>query len=78
MNNVYTTDKTTFVRDTMANPGKTSIPGADKISTSDYVKQSKTACDNLQYCWHRLPCGLCCITNQPCPYGGKVRYEVTC
>jgi len=70
MNNVYTTDKTTFVRDTMI--------GADKISTSDYVKQSKTACDSWQDCWYKLPCGICRMTNQPCPYGGKVRYEVTC
>lgn len=70
MNNTYTTNKTTFV------------PGADKISTNDYVKQSKTpltgGVGDYVGCWHRLPCGLCRITNQPCPYGGKVRYEVTC
>ena len=74
MNNVYTTDKTTFVRDTM-----TGIPGADKISTGDYVKPSKTAVTTGgDYCWYRLPCGLCRMTNQPCPYGNKIKYEVTC
>lgn len=75
MNNTYTTDKTTFVRDTMTG----GIPGADKISTGDYVKQSKTPVTaEGSYCWHRLPCGLCRITNEPCTYGGKVRYEITC
>ena len=88
MNNVYTTDKTTFVRDTMT--------GADKLSTSDYMtgdfchinnQPSKTplvgedgcyGTDYIKGCWYRLPCGICRTTNEPCPYGGKVRYEVTC
>ena len=76
MNNIYTDNKTTFVRDTMTNPG-TGMPGADKISTGDY-EQQKTACDTHQYCWHRLPCGICKLTNSMCPFGGTYKYTITC
>ena len=34
-----------------------------------------------QHCWHRLPCGVCRMTNQPCPYPcghWEVNWEVTC
>ena len=33
---------------------------------------------NRQYCYERLPCGLCRRTNTPCPYGGYDKWEVTC
>jgi hypothetical protein len=73
-NNVYTTKTTDthFVRDYMTgqsvDSSKTPLIGEDGCYGTDYIKG----------CWHRLPCGLCRITNEPCPYGGKVRYEVTC
>ena len=47
------------------------------------VEPSKTPLKNedTEYtkgCWHKLPCGICRITNQPCPYGNTMRYEITC
>ena len=24
-------------------------------------------CYDTKWCWHRLPCGICTMTNQPCP-----------
>ena len=29
-------------------------------------------------CGSRLPCGLCMITQNPCPYFGNGQYEITC
>ena len=68
--------KTYFVRDYMTGdfchinnqPSKTPLVGEDGCYGTNYIKG----------CWYRLPCGLCRMTNEPCPYGGKVRYEVTC
>ena len=31
-----------------------------------------------EYCWERLPCGLCQRTNAPCPYAGNQQTEITC
>lgn len=44
-----------------------------------FYKPSKTTADppdNVQYCWERLPCGVCRRTNQPCPYGGHNQYDI--
>ena len=33
---------------------------------------------NQQYCGSRLPCGLCRITNAPCPYASQSPDVVLC
>lgn len=32
-----------------------------------------------EYCWYRLPCGICTRTNSMCPLGkAEISWEVTC
>ena len=45
----------------------------------DFYNTSTTAADppcQAQYCWERLPCGICRRTNRQCPYGGYNQYEI--
>lgn len=80
MKEYYTTNTSgvkdsTFIRDNMAKPGS--------CATSGYVDTGEgTACGSSygNDCWHKLPCGICRITNQMCPLGGsyKTTWTVTC
>ena len=53
-------------------------------TVNDPYKDSQTTAYpkyGSQQCWHRLPCGVCRMTNQPCPYPcgyWEVNWEVTC
>ena len=51
------------------------------------VRQTKTAGSSNetfnfnnygQYCFNRLPCGICTRTNQMCPFAGNSNTEPTC
>ena len=75
-NSTYTSTSTDgkkqFVLDYMGGgrvePSVTPLKNEDGCYGTDYVKG----------CWQKLPCGICRITNQPCPYGSTMRYEITC
>lgn len=43
------------------------------------MSETFTYIDNKSYCGYRLPCGLCRLTNSPCPYAEiQNNYEITC
>lgn len=42
---------------------------------NEYTPQ--TVIPGTQYCGSRLPCGLCLITNQPCPMM-PMQWQITC
>lgn len=43
----------------------------DNFAGTDYASYTNI---NASYCGSRLPCGLCLITNKPCPMMGSA-YE---
>lgn len=43
-------------------------------NATDFVDEG-----NSEFCWYRLPCGICTKTNSMCPlYKGRAELVVTC